>query len=150
MEEMYTRDLKCSKLNCKTMAIFLDLASEFQVLDYSPTHNQMLIRSMKSKDRDYNVDIIIKGVLSILIPSVFKGIEISIAEINDRKYLIEDYGFKITKDYRIFSLKDSGGKVYFLNGMCFGVYHNKLDILETSIGRYDMENFGENILWYAD
>jgi len=132
------------------MAIFSDLSNEFQIIDYSPTHNQILIRSLKSKNRDYNIDIIIKGVLSILIPSIFKGLEISIAEISDKKYLIEDYGFKITKDYRVFSLKDSTGKVYFLNAMCFGVYHNKLDILETSIGRYDMENFGENILWYAD
>lgn len=142
--------MKCLKLNLKTMAIFSDLASDFQILDYYPTHNQILIRSMKNKDRTYNIDIIIKGVLSILTPSFFKGIEISIAEINNREYLIEDYDFKITKDYRIFSLKDSKGKVYFLNAMCFGVYHNRLDILETSIGRYDMENFGENILWYAD
>jgi len=105
---------------------------------------------MKSKNRNYNIDIIIKGVLSILIPSTLKGIEISIAEINDRKYLIEDYGFKITIDDRIFSIKDSEGKTFFLNAMCFGVFHNKLDILETSIGRYDMGNLGENILWYAD
>jgi hypothetical protein len=110
----------------------------------------MLMRSMKSKNRDYNIDIIIKGILSILIPSTLKGIEISIAEINDRKYLIEDYGFKITKDDRIFSIKDSEGKTFFLNAMCFGVFHNKLDILETSIGRYDMGNLSENILWYAD
>jgi hypothetical protein len=132
------------------MTIFSDLTSEFQILDYSPTHNQILIRSMKSKSRYYNIDIIIKGVTLILVPSIFNGIEISIEGINDRKYLIEDYGFKITKDYRIFSLKDSVGKVYFLNALCFGVYHNKLDILETSIGRYDYENYGENILWYAD
>lgn len=132
------------------MTIYSNLTSEFQILDYSPTHNQMLIRSMKSKNRDYNIDIIIKGVLSILIPSTLKGIEISIAEINDRKYLIEDYGFKITIDDRIFSIKDSEGKTFFLNAMCFGVFHNKLDILETSISRYDMGNLGENILWYAD
>lgn len=149
MEEIPIKDLKCLKLNRKAMAIFSDLISEFQILDYSPTHNQMLIRSMKSKNRDYNIDIIIKGVLSILIPSTFKGIEISIAEINDRKYLIEDYGFRITKDYRVFSLKDSEEKVYFLNAMSFGVFHNRLDILETSIGRYYMGTLGENILWYA-
>lgn len=96
------------------MAMFSDLINEFQVLDYSPTHNQLLIRSMKNKNKDYNIDILVKGVLAILIPSIFKGIEISIEEINDsRKYLIEDYGFKITKDYRIFSLKDSGGIFFF-------------------------------------
>ena len=150
MVEMQVKDLKFSKFNCKAMAIFSNLISKFQILDFSPTHNQILIRSIKNKSRDYNIDIIFKGVLTVLIPSTFKGIEISIAEINDRKYLTDDYGFKISKDYRIFSLNDSEGKVYYLNAMCFGIYHNKLDILETSIGRYDVENFGENILWYAD
>lgn len=132
------------------MIIFSDMTSKFQIIDYLSSHSQLLIRSMKNKNRDYNIDIIIKGMLSMLIPSSLKGLEISIKEIEDRKYLIEDYGFKITKDYRIFSLKDSEGKVYFLNAMCFGVFHNKLDILETSLGRYDMGNLGENILWYAD
>jgi hypothetical protein len=134
------------------MAIFSNFTNEFQLLDYSPTHNQLLIRSMKNKKRDYNIDIIFKGVQFLLIPSIFRGIEISIAEFNDRKYkyLVEDCGFKTTKDYRLFALKDTTDKVCFLNAMCFGVYHNELDILETSIGRYDIENLGEKILWYAD
>jgi len=133
------------------MTIFSDLTSEFQILDYSPTHNQLLIRSMKNRNRDYNIDILIKGVSSIITPSVFKGLEISIFEITeDKKHLKEEYDFKTTRDYRIFSLKNSEGKMYFVNAMCFGVYHNRIDILETSIGRYDTENLGENILWYAD
>ena len=133
------------------MSIYSDLVNEYQLLDYSPTHNQLLIRSVKNKNRDYNIDILFKGVLAILIPSKIKGLIISIAEISgDRKFLVEDYGFKVTSDYRIFLLKDREGQVFFLNAMCFGIYHNKLDILETSLGRYDMENFGENILWYAE
>ncbi len=153
MEEIPTKDLEYLKLNLKEvrMAIFYDLISEFQIIDYSPTHNQLLIRSMKNRNRGYNIDIIVKGVWSILILSLFKGLEISIFEISENKrYLVDDYGFKITNEYRIFSLKNSEGMIYFLNALCFGVYHNKLDNLETSIGRYDIENFGENILWYAD
>ena len=133
------------------MAIFSDLNNEFQILDYSPTHNQLLIRSMRNKSRGYNIDIIFKGVLSLLIPSIIKGLEISKFEIDESKmYLIDEYGFKNTKDYQIFSLKNSLGKICFINAMCFGVYHNKLDIIETSLGRYDMENFGENVLWYSE
>ena len=101
--------------------------------------------------RNYNIDIIFKGVSYILIPSNFKGLEISSCEIDENtKYLSKNYGFKITKDYRIFSLRTSENKIHFLNAMCFGVYQNKLNILETSIGRYDISNLGENILWFAD
>lgn len=132
------------------MSIFAELASEFQFLDYSATHNQLVIRSMKnSKNRNYNIDIIFKGVLSLLMQTNFKGIEISLFESEHNNFLVNDYGFKNTKNYKIFSIKDNSGKEYFINAMCFGVYQNKLDILETSIGRYDMGNLGENILWYA-
>lgn len=153
MVETHIRDSKYLKLNLKKpdMAIFSDLNNEFQILDYSPTHNQLLIRSMRNKSRGYNIDIIFKGVLSLLIPSIIKGLEISKFEIDESKmYLIDEYGFKNTKDYQIFSLKNSVGKICFINAMCFGVYHNKLDIIETSLGRYDMENFGENVLWYSE
>jgi len=151
MEEIHIGDLMYSKSNSKTMTIFSDLSNEFQVLDYSPTHNQLLIRSMKSRKRDYNIDIIVKGVTTMLISSILKGLEISLADNDDSiEYLIKDFGFKKTKDYRIFLLKGSDGNSFFLNAMALGVYHNKLDILETSIGRYDMGDFGENILWYAD
>ena len=153
MVETHIRDSKYLKLNLKKpdMAIFSDLNNEFQILDYSPTHNQLLIRSMRNKSRGYNIDIIFKGVLSLLIPSIIKGLEISKFEIDESKmYLIDEYGFKNTKDYQIFSLKNSLGKICFINAMCFGVYHNKLDIIETSLGRYDMENFGENVLWYSE
>lgn len=129
--------------------LFSDLMNDFQVIDYSPSHNQLLIRSKSNKNRDYNIDIVLKGVLSILIPTVFKGIEISLFEMkDDNNDLIEKYDFKLSKDYHVFCLKDIQGKTYFINAMCFGVYHNKLDILETSIGRYDFGNLAENILWY--
>lgn len=129
--------------------IYSDLYSEFQIIDFSATHSQLLIRSLRNKNRDYNIDIIFKGVISLLTTTVIKGLEISILKIDeiDRK-LINEYGFENSEDYRIFALKDIQGKICFINAMCFGVYHNKLNILETSIGRYDMENLGENILWY--
>lgn len=133
------------------MVIYSDLTIEFMLLDYSPSHSQLIIRSKKNKNRDYNIDILFKGVSNLLLPSSMKGIEISPSKSNkDTKFLIRDYGFKNTKDHRIFSLKNAEGKVYYINALCLGVYHNKLDILETSMGRYDMDNLGENILWYAD
>jgi len=134
------------------MTIFSDLANEYQLLDYTPSHSQLLIRSMRNLNRDYNIDIIVKSVFAILMPTEISGIEISIAETNDTKYLIDNFGFSDQfgyYGYEIFSIKDSKGNIYYLNAGSFGVYHTKLDILETSIGRYDYGPIeGENVLWY--
>jgi hypothetical protein len=68
---------------------------------------------------------------------------------NEKLILINDYGFLESNSYMIFSIKDATGKKYYVNSMAVGVYHNKLEILETSIGRYYMGNPGEKILWYT-
>lgn len=133
------------------MKIYSDSSNEFMLLDYSRSHSQLLIRSKRNKTREYNIDIIFKGVLVLFIPERSNGIDISLFKLNnENSFLTNDYGFKQNKDYKIFVLENSEGQKYYINAGCFGIYHNKLDILETSIGRYDMENFGENILWYAD
>lgn len=133
------------------MAIFSDLKNEFKLLDYSATHSQLLIRSLnnKLKGKIYNIDILFKNVQAVLFPRLFNGIEISIAEVSeDIKCMLEVHGFRIMEYYRLFSLKDAGGKTFYVNAGAFGVFQNKLDILETSLGRYDWGDRGEEILWY--
>lgn len=153
MGEISIRDLESFKSGLKIfdMKIYSNSLCEFVILDYSLSHSQLLIRSKKNKNREYNIDIIFKGVLLLFLPSNIMGVEISLIRLSDiQEYLSKNYSFKDNKDYKVFSLMNSEGKGYFVNAMCFGVYHNKLDILETSIGRYDMENHSENILWFAE
>lgn len=130
------------------MAIYTDLVNDFQITDYSATHSQLLLRSMQSKKRGYNIDIVFKGVLLILMPSSFNGLEITLADKISQD-ILDKYEFKDDKNHRIFSIKDAKDYVYYINAMCFGVYHNNLDILNTSIGRYDFEDHNERVLWYA-
>jgi hypothetical protein len=132
------------------MKIYSNLDSEFKLLDYQITHSQVLFRSMKSKERDYNIDIIFKPVINMLITDSFNGMEISLFElVNKNNSILKDYSFKINKDYRIFTLRDINNNTYYVNAMCFAIYHNKLDILETSIERFGTEESrGECILWY--
>ncbi|ADF53323.1 hypothetical protein ZPR_3004 [Zunongwangia profunda SM-A87] len=133
------------------MAIYSNQNQEFQIVDFSATHSQLLLRSFKTKDREYNIDIIVKGVGLLLLPTSFLGIEISLLENKETiSFLKDKFSFNNEYDNRIFSIKDNQGRVYYINALCFGVYHNKLDILETSIGRYDMESLGELEKWYAD
>jgi len=130
------------------MIIYSDLENRYQMLDYPVTHSRLLIRSMKNKNRDYNIDILFKPVDFLLIPDIFYGIEISICESNEiAKYLIDKYGFKVTTNYKIFSIKNADGKYFYINAMAVGVFHNELEPNESSIKGLDGE-FGEKQIWY--
>src|ERR1700744_441052 len=104
------------------MIIFSNLESKFQLLDYLPTHDQLLIRSMKNKMREYNIDILIKGVQLLLLPSNLNGLEISLVETitENEKQLIKTYNFIHNRHYKIFSLKSFDNKLYYINAMSFG------------------------------
>lgn len=131
--------------------IYSNRNDKFQVIDYSPTHNQLLIRSLKSKSRKYNIDIIFKGVGCMVMPTLLSGLDISL--VTEEKTLHEletKYLFNTDYDNRIFSIKSADQQEYFLNALCFGIYHNSLEILSSSIGRYDMGNLGELQKWYSD
>lgn len=133
------------------MKIYVDLNNVFQIVDFSATHSQLLLRCFKTRNRNYNIDIIIKGVGNLIIPATINGMEISVLDDEETiSFLQNKFSFNREYDNRIFLIKDSQGKEYFINALCFGIYHNELDILETSIGRYDMENFGELQKWYSD
>jgi len=133
------------------MVIYCNKKEKFYYVDFSATHSQLLLRSFKTGDRDYNVDIIIKGVSRSILPTEINGIEISVLDDDKTiEFLQEKFSFNTEHGYLIFLIKDNIGKEYFINGLSFGIFHNQLDILETSIGRYDFENFGELQKWYTD
>ncbi|HVW98383.1 MAG TPA: hypothetical protein VHA56_20620 [Mucilaginibacter sp.] len=130
------------------MAIFSDLTSSYKILDFSATHNQLLIRSVRNIHRNYNIDIFFKSVSFLILPTTIEGIEIDLLQnTQNRELFSNNYTFDI-KYSKIFSLKDSASNFYFINASAFGVFHNSLDILESSIGRYDYGLLGESIFWY--
>lgn len=132
------------------MVIFSDIANEFMILDYSPTHSQLLVRSMRNNNRDYNIDIVIKGVANLIVPSRFYGLEISLLEPgSDLNQLVKMFNFNVNKDYRVFSINSSGRR-YYINAMVFGVYFNRVPPNESSLGRYDFGDLGEKILWFSE
>jgi hypothetical protein len=132
------------------MTIYSNKA-EFQIVDFSATHSQLLLRSFSTKDRGYNVDIIFKGVERLFLSTSFAGVEISVLKNKEILFFLKDkFSFNDKYDKRIFSLKDNQGQEFYINALCFGIYHNNLDILETSIGRYDMGSLGELQKWYVD
>ena len=132
------------------MIIFSDINNSYRIIEYSATHNQLLIRSMKNKERAFNIDILFKGVSEILIPTKIDGLEISSKEIDDIHIFLKNvFDFNNSKEYIIFELKDIKGKIYYINAMAVGIFHNQQDTLESSINRY-ARSTGEGYLWFSN
>ncbi len=130
------------------MIIYSDLENDYNLIDYHPTHSQLLLRSMKNMNRSYNIDILIKPVYFLSIPTLIKGLEIALVEdegmINTLKV---NYDFA-TKYRKIFSLVDSHKRIHYINATVFGIYHNDYEILYSYLEKIPYEDPGECILWY--
>lgn len=118
-------------------------SSEFIILDFSRSHNCLLLRSMKNKVRNFNIDIIFRAVSYLAIPSRFE--DLSIQQLPPETDLQHQHGITMYKDDRIFQLTSGNGPKHIVMAINFTVYKNQLDILETSIGRYDYSHLGEII-----
>lgn len=129
------------------MILFEDLNNTYKLLDYHITHSRLLLRSMRSKDREYNIDIVFKPVDKLILNTSFNGLEISLCKVDDFAWLISDYQFDVRYNNKIFCLKDNADQQYYINAMAMGVFHNQLESNESSIKGMDDE-FGEKLLWY--
>ena len=135
------------------MILFTELSSDFQIIDYACTHSQLLLRSNKSRDRKYNIDILFKPVYAMLIPAFFKGIEISIDDFPEMQtVLVNEYAFEVDNFTKIFRLKDAEGRSFYINAMAFSVFHNKqITPIESGLkdgqGGY-LELFGDFVMGY--
>jgi len=131
------------------MNSFVDLENTYQLLDFSISHNRMLIRSMRNRSRDYNIDLYFKGVSGIFAPMYFKGIEISSSdqtEIENSLHFMHQLPNEM--GYQLFTLKDSNGNSYYLNAAAWGVFHNKRNILESTLINDNWEDLGDLVLWF--
>jgi hypothetical protein len=124
--------------------LFTDLNSEYRLLDYNISHRQLLIRSLRNRERPYNIDIIFKGVKYLIVSDSFNGIEITnTLNLSETQFHFISKHIRNEDLYNNFILKTMDGKKYFINAITFNVFKNKLDILESSIGRYDEGNLNE-------
>jgi len=131
------------------MNSFNDLENVYQVLDFSISHNRMLMRSMKNQFREYHIDLFFKGVSFICMTMRFDGIKISPSTPTEMTNL--RCNVKVDSDevgYSSFTLTDKIGDFYYITASAWGVFHNRLDLLETSLTNDNWEDLGELVLWY--
>jgi hypothetical protein len=118
------------------MILFSDSDNKYKLLDYLISHSFLLIRSLKNKTRDYNIDLIFKPVEFIHIPTSFQGIIVSVEE-NEQK--------------RIFHIKSANKEgSYYIEAYNFSVYHNDREILESPISSHLDLDFGTKVLEFPD
>lgn len=115
--------------------LYSDLVGQYMLIDYHPSHSQILIRRKMDKTLEHNIDLIFKSVINIQIPTRFDGINISVIDNKEDTEFI-NLDFKINLGYKIFKLENNKGIIGFLNAGVFGVFHNKFDLLETSLGEF--------------
>ncbi len=104
---------------------------EFQVWDYTVSHQQILIRSPSTPEVRGNVDLIFLGVEYLGIPSSFHGLGLDVASPEESAEVKRSLsgGWEGSGVYTLVS----EGRRYSLVAAAFRVYENDLDIFESTL-----------------
>jgi len=130
------------------MSIYKDLDGRYMLLDYSPSHSELLLRK---RIQSSNIDILFKSVRKIFLPTLLMGIEISILTgEKESMSIIDQFGFTSTGGYNVFEIKTVNNEYHYINAGVFGVFANELDILETSLGDFAWSSNNHLLLWSND
>ena len=114
--------------------LYTDIEGQYFLLDYSPSHSEMIIRCINKTDPDnvFNIDLFFKAVYNIQLATILKGISIyKVVRQN------ESVSIPNTVDRKeIYKIVDGEGNVGFVDASVFVVFNNNLDILTTSLGDF--------------
>jgi len=125
--------------------LYTDVSGKYSLLDYSRSHSQLLLRK---REDGLNTDILFKSVRGIFIPTEMEGIAITvISNPAELPGLNQEYGLEVDNGYRVYSIRTSTGDKFLLNAGVFGVFNNRLDILETSIGDFTWSSENQLLFW---
>ncbi|MNU14857.1 hypothetical protein D3C71_29770 [compost metagenome] len=117
---------------------------KFELIDFQMSHYELLLRSYAHGKRDYNIDILFKGVYSLNMITSYKGLTISAIPKEDN-YLILNSSEKY-----IFKLTNLEGISTYIDAAAFGVFHNKQQFGETSLGDFMWSEYNKQQYWSAN
>jgi len=131
--------------------LYQDFEGSYSMLEYSRSHSELLLRKRVKKNGYSNIDIIFKSIQYISLPSTITGIEISrITDNLEINFLKKTFNFITEYNYVIYCIKNLEGRKSYVNGGLFGVFENKLDILESSLGDFTWSDSNKLIFWSGD
>lgn len=111
--------------------LYSDTEGKYFLLDYSPSHSEMVIRKI-DKVGEHNVDLFFKAVYNIKLTVKLDGIKVFKVP---RQEDFLDYP-NPTGRKEFYKITDNCGYVGHVDASVFVVFHNTLDILETSLGDF--------------
>lgn len=110
------------------------LEGTFQLWDYSPAHQQMLIRRPKSEGYARNLDVAFVGVEYVECPTMLTDLIVCRADGEERAELEERMGRSVPEQ-QAFALR-TGGRSYLVAAAAVKVFENELDLFESSLERF--------------
>ncbi len=114
--------------------LYTDLEGQYFLLDYSPSHSEMVIRRINKTDagNTFNVDLYFKAVYNIQVGTKLTGIKVYKIGRHEKNISLPN---PINRK-EIFKIVDSDGNIGFIDASVFVIFHNSLDILTTSLGDF--------------
>lgn len=114
--------------------LYSDTEGKYFLLDYSPSHSEMVVRRINKTDANniFNIDLFFKAVYNIQLGTKLTGIRIYKVVRNNENILIPNPADR----KQIYKIVDGEGNVGFVDASVFVVFHNNLDILTTSLGDF--------------
>jgi len=114
--------------------LYTDLEGQYFMLDYSPSHSEMIIRRINKTDPDnvFNIDLFFKAVYNIQLGTKLTGIKVYKVARNEEANSIPN----LVDRKEIYKIVDGEGNVGFIDASVFVVFHNNLGILTTSLGDF--------------
>lgn len=94
----------------------------FRICDYLLSHSQLLLRSPRTEENPFNIDLIFEDVNFMNLPITLHGLEV----INEGKSSEDEI-------YNIYSL-NSGGNLFQIQAGFVLICENELELQETSLG----------------
>ncbi len=114
--------------------VLFEQVGNFFLLDYSPSHSELVLRTIIKDDSTRNYDFFFKGVSFVSIATKFKNV--SIVEANKENYF-ENNRVIISGDdpqKKLFAIRDIEMNNYYILAYWFCVFENRLNILDSPLG----------------
>lgn len=121
---------------------YSDFDGIYKVVDFNPSHNELLFRCRKTGANECNIDILFKGVYALNMTCIYRGIHISLIDRVDA-YTVNN----LANRNFIFRVNDNSGLTTYIDAAAAGVFKNQLDYNLSSLGDFTWSEDNQLLLW---
>ena len=125
--------------------LYSDKEGSYRLFDYDQSHSLLLFRKHKGKHLEYNIDVLFKGVYSLNISIIYKGLHIySVDRLNNQT------ANNLANRNIVFMLRDNEELISYIDAAAFGVFENSLNYTESSLSNFKENTAKKPKIWFAE